>query len=121
MHGSKYREDHSGGEGDYISCGGGSHSSGVFISSSDVVVFQRRQYYQLEARGNGTEEEISHLCGNWCSTLSFMIPPPIGRRDREWSILLRDRMVSFPYNAVQLAHKRTPTKNSPIAKEYQGD
>ena len=54
MHGSKYREDHSGGEGDYISRGGGGHSSGVFISSSDVVVFQRRQYYQLEARGNGT-------------------------------------------------------------------
>ena len=55
--------------GDYCSIGAGvsishrgsDHGAGGSGSSSDVVVLQRREYYQLEAKVKNLEEELSQL------------------------------------------------------------
>ena len=76
--GEKTGENILGGVGGLIRHGSGSHNSEVSGSSSDVVLSQRREYYQMEVRGKNLKDELSHISGDWCGITPVVLSASMG-------------------------------------------
>ena len=85
--GEKDGDKRSGGEGGSIRHGSDSHGAGIYGSSSDVVVSQSRDYYQLEARVKNLKEELSQIHGDRCRVTPVVLLAPMLRYIGRFSVL----------------------------------